>query len=92
MRPSDLLTMPDTWSALLRWLMREGEASLPSIAAGLEWDQPLALSLLERLVDEGYVQRTGEGEDACYRVILARQRAQGTGRGLLRELGDLSGD
>jgi hypothetical protein len=92
LRPSDLLTLPDTWSALLRWLMRKREASLAGVAAGLEWDQPVAQSLLERMMDEGYVQRTGEGEDARYRVILARQRVQGTGRGLLRDLGDLSGD
>ena len=92
LRMSDLLLLPDEWRAMLKWMIREGEASLAGIAAGLGWDQSTALALLERLVAAGYVQRTGEGEDTRYRVILARQRAQGASRGLLRNLEDTSGD
>jgi IclR helix-turn-helix domain len=91
LRMSDLMLLPDEWRRILRWLVRQREGSLEGIAAGLEMEQATTLALLERLMSEGYAQRTGTGASARYRVILAKQRAHGATQDTLRGLDETRG-
>ncbi len=88
---SDLMLLPDEWRRILRWLVRQREGTLDGISTGLDIGEAETLALLERLMSEGYVQRTGTGASTRYRVILAKQRAHGVSGNTLRGLDDTSG-
>ena len=92
LRMSDLVLLPDDWCKLLRWLIRRRRSDLTAIEVGMGWERAAAVTLLDRLIAEGYVRRSGDSDAALYEVVLARQQAQDATRGLLRHLGDPSGD
>jgi len=74
----DVLALPDELRTIVTWLMREGEAGLPEVAALVEQDEATARTLVADLVAQGFVQEIlneGEGQPR-YRVRLATKRTR----------------
>ncbi len=69
----DVLALPGELRTSVTWLMRQGEAGLPELAAHVEQDEATAGTLLADLVAQGFVQEVaeeGKGQPR-YRVRLA---------------------
>jgi predicted ArsR family transcriptional regulator len=92
LRMSDLLELPDPSRRLLQWLMRNNDAELRDVAAGLEWDEAAARSVLASVVTQGLVQETVTPETTRYLVRLAPQRGRGSKSGLWKRIEDTSRD
>ena len=75
---ADVLALPDELQMIVTWLIRQGEAGLPEIAALIQQDEAITNSLLADLVAQGFVQEVpGEGEgQPRYRVLLASKRTR----------------
>jgi Mn-dependent DtxR family transcriptional regulator len=74
----DVLSLPDELQMIVTWLMRQGEAGLPEVAALIQQDEAIANTLLADLVAQGFVQEVpteGEGQTS-YRVRLASKRTR----------------
>ena|ERR1051326_4420741 len=75
---ADVLSLPDELQMIVTWLMRQGEAGLPEVAALIQQDEAIANTLLADLVAQGFVQEVpteGEGQTS-YRVRLASKRTR----------------
>jgi hypothetical protein len=76
----DVLALPDELRTMVIWLMRQGEAGLPELAAHVEQDEAIAGILVADLVTQGFVQEMlneGKGQPR-YRVRLAAKRERQT--------------
>ena len=76
----DVLALPDELRTIVIWLMRQGEAGLPELAAHVEQDEATAGTLVADLVAQGFVQEMlneGKGQPR-YRVRLAAKRERQT--------------
>jgi hypothetical protein len=76
----DVLALPDELRTIVIWLMRQGEAGLPELAAHVEQDEAIAGILVADLVTQGFVQEMlneGKGQPR-YRVRLAAKRGRQT--------------
>jgi len=76
----DVLALPDELRTIVIWLMRQGEAGLPELAAHVEQDEATAGTLVADLVAQGFVQEMlneGKGQPR-YRVRLAAKRGRQT--------------
>jgi DNA-binding IclR family transcriptional regulator len=74
----DVLALPDELRTIMTWLMRQGEAGLPQLAAHVEQDEATAGTLLANLIAQGFVQEVaeeGKGQPR-YRVRLAAKRGR----------------
>jgi hypothetical protein len=74
----DVLALPDELRTMVIWLMRQGEAGLPELAAHVEQDEAIADILVADLVTQGFVQEMlneGKGQPR-YRVRLAAKRGR----------------
>ena len=74
----DVLALPDESRTIVTWLMRQGEAGLPELAAHVEQDEATAGTLVADLVAQGFVQEVldeGKGQPR-YRVRLAAKRGR----------------
>jgi len=74
----DVLALPGELRTSVTWLMRQGEAGLPELAAHVEQDEATAGTLLADLVAQGFVQEVaeeGKGQPR-YRVRLASKRTR----------------
>jgi DNA-binding IclR family transcriptional regulator len=74
----DVLALPDELRTIVTWLMRQGEAGLPELAAHVEQDEATAGTLVADLVAQGFVQEVlDEGKrQPRYRVRLAAKRGR----------------
>jgi predicted ArsR family transcriptional regulator len=75
---ADVVALPDELQTIVTWLLRQGEARLPEVAAFIEQDEAATRSLLADLIAQGFVQeasRGGEGQPH-YRVRLAAKRTR----------------
>jgi len=74
----DVLALPDELRTIVTWLLRQGEAGLPELAAHVEQDEATAGTLLADLIAQGFVQEVpeeGKGQPR-YRVRLAAKRGR----------------
>ena len=74
----DVLALPDELRTIVTWLVRQGEAGLPELAAHVEQDEATAGTLVADLVAQGFVQEVldeGKGQPR-YRVRLAAKRGR----------------
>ena len=74
----DVLALPDELRTIVTWLLRQGEAGLPQLAAHVEQDEATARTLLADLIAQGFVQEVpdeGKGQPR-YRVRLAAKRGR----------------
>lgn len=74
--PAGLLALPSGQRRAANILMRQGEMSLARIARTLELTPDETQSLLDELVEQGYVRRFQRKGEPRYRVILARKRGR----------------
>ena len=79
---ADVLTLPDTSRRLINWMMRHREVSLAEAVAHIDQGEEVTRSLLEELIEEGFVREvSGESDPAHggqprYRVRLAPKRGR----------------
>ncbi len=74
----NVLALPDELGTIVTWLMRQGEAGLPELAAHVEQDEATTGPLVADLVAQGFVQEMldeGKGQPR-YRVRLAAKRGR----------------
>src|SRR5690349_18631013 len=73
---ADILVLPEELQIIVTWLIRQGEAGLPEVAAIIQQDEAIANTLLADLAAQGFVQEIpGEGQPR-YRVLLATKRTR----------------
>jgi len=53
---ADILALPEELQTIITWLMREGEAGLPEVAAYIGQDEATTCTLLAELIAKGFVQ------------------------------------
>ena len=75
---ADILELPDELQMIVTWLIRQGEAGPPEVAALIQQDEAIANTLLADLAAQGFVQEVpsvGEGQPR-YRIRLATKRTR----------------
>ena len=75
---ADVLALPDELQMIVTWLIRQGEAGLPEVAALIQQDKATANTLLAKLVAQGFVQEMpaeAEGQPR-YQARLAAKRTR----------------
>ena len=78
MSMADILTLPDELQTIITWLVREGEAGLPEMAAFIKQDEATTSTLLADLIARGFVQEVpaeGSGQPR-YRARLVSRRTR----------------
>lgn len=73
---SDILTLPEKEGALLSRMVREGPVELDKAAEELGEPPQAALSILKRLITQGYVQELETDGLVRYEAIMAATRVQ----------------
>ncbi len=73
---SDILTMPDSLSRLINWMMRQGQVDLPAVAGFMGEDERNAKSMLTNLMAKGFVREIDLHGSTLYRVRLAPKKAR----------------
>ena len=76
LRMSDLLTLPEALSALLTWMIRQGQVGLADVVAFVGQDEASARARLAEAMDRGYVREIELRGATFYRVRLAPKRGR----------------
>jgi len=84
LRMADALALPHSLREIINWIMRRGEASLAEVVAHLGQDEAVARTMLEGLMEQGFVQEV-EGR---FRVHLAVRRGRRLPEEIWQALGD----
>lgn len=72
---ADLLGLPAPQRRLVQWLMRDGEAGWPEVIAHVGQDERAAQTLIDALVERGFVRAiTVKGEQRYAARIGARRK------------------
>jgi hypothetical protein len=85
---SDLLTMPEPQSGLLKWMIRQRAAALADVVAFLGGDEAEARRVLADLLDKGLILELEMRGAIQYRVRLAPKRGRALPDNLWRALSD----
>jgi hypothetical protein len=88
LRMSDLLTLPEPQSGLLRWMIRQVQVGPEDVIAFLGGDEQAARALLAELCDQGFVREIEIRSAIQYRVRLAPKRGRTMTADLWRALDD----
>lgn len=72
--PADLLALPDALRKLLNQITHRGEISLAEAAAAVGQDEAQTAPMLASLVDKGFLEEKGEGDERRYSVLFGRRR------------------
>ncbi|MDA8333475.1 MAG: NHLP bacteriocin export ABC transporter permease/ATPase subunit [Peptococcaceae bacterium] len=79
---TDLLALPESQRRLVQWLMRSDGATLAETAAEDGQSEDEVRSLLDSLVEQGFVQQEGDGGELRFRARLGAR----TGRRLSSQI------
>lgn len=71
----DLNQLPDSQRHLLNWMRRKGDCSLQEVATQMGEDEEAARTLLDTLLEKGFVREIS-GDSPCYRVNIAAKRGR----------------
>ena len=85
---SDLLTLPEPLSGLLKWMMRKGQVSLTGVGAFLGQDEERTRAVLADLCEKGFVREIEIRGVTQYRVRLAPKRGRALPANLWQALSD----
>ncbi len=85
---SDLLTLPDSESSLLGWMMRQGPVTLADVTAFLGQNETRTHLLLDDLCRKGYIREIELRGVMQYRVRLAPKRGRALPSSLWAALDD----
>ncbi len=83
---SDLLSMSEPQAGLLRWLVREKQASLTSICAFLKNDYAVSRAIVSELQAKGFITEYEENGVKYLRVRLAPMRGRERTAGLWQKV------
>ncbi len=72
----DLQQLSDAQRHLVNWLRHQKECSLLDIAVHLCQDEDTAAKMLSPLIEQGLIQKTGEGDEASYKIKYAAKRGK----------------
>ncbi|MGB8645551.1 MAG: hypothetical protein WCF84_09955 [Anaerolineae bacterium] len=73
---SDILTMPDSLSRLINWMMRQGQVDVAGVAGFMGEDEKNAYSTLSSLIGKGFIREIDLRGVTYYRVRLAPKKAR----------------
>src|SRR5919199_277208 len=71
LNPTDVLMLPDAQRQIVQWMMRQGDCTLPDVAANTGMDEGDTLINLYDLMQQGFVQEMEVAGETCYRIRLA---------------------
>ncbi|MBN1285740.1 MAG: hypothetical protein JXB47_10105 [Anaerolineae bacterium] len=83
---ADILTLPDLLRQLLNWLVNQGEARLPEIAAHLQVEEQMTQNVLDELTGMGFVRVVWEADGRRYRPNFAARQDRSGATALLDKL------
>jgi DNA-binding IclR family transcriptional regulator len=86
MRTTDLLEFPRQQMQLVRYITRQGEATLEEAAEHLGETPADAQQMLDALIEMGYLERAEKKGDWVYRMHFARKSARGLPPGIWNAL------
>lgn len=72
---ADVLTLPDVERKLINWLVRQQKATLGEIAAFVSQDEASTQTILDGLVQKGFVSCNAQSEPSCYEPRLRSRRS-----------------
>jgi hypothetical protein len=73
---ADVLTLPDDLRSLFNWMLRQGEVDLIEVVDHLSAEEEATLSMLNQLVDKGFVKQLQVRDRTIYRVRIAPKRGR----------------
>jgi len=73
---ADVLVLPDSLRRLINWMMRQGEVSLTDVAAHIGQDEKVAHTMLEELMEQGFVREIEVRDEIHYRPQLALRQGR----------------
>jgi DNA-binding MarR family transcriptional regulator len=73
---SDLMLLPDDERRLVNTMKRQLMMSLEELALQLEESPTAIASLLDRLIQKGFVSKTGDPDNPSYQVCFSPKRAR----------------
>lgn len=82
----DVFTLSDSVRHLVSWIMRQGEVGLAEAAAQTHQSEEAARTMLDTLVEQGFVRKMDTGGLPRYRPLLARKRGHQLPRHIWRAL------
>jgi hypothetical protein len=85
---SDLLTLPEPQSGLLKWMIRQGQVSLTDVGAFLGQDEEQTRGALDELCQAAFVREVEIRGATHYRVRLAPKRGRALPANLWQALSD----
>lgn len=71
---ADILALPDSQRQLITWMQRQTDCTLNEVVAHINQDEGVVQTLLDELVEKGFVQEMMEEGSLHYRVRLAPKR------------------
>ncbi len=74
---ADVLTLPDDLRSLFNWMLRQGEVDLMGVVDHLQSEESSTLSMLDQLVDKGFVKQSQVRGRTTYQVRIAAKRGRG---------------
>lgn len=66
----DILTLPDDQRQLMNWIIRQGSVKLRDVVNRIKQDEVVALSLLEQLLKQGFIQQLDSEDEWVYQPLL----------------------
>ena len=74
--PLDLLDLPEALRTLMQLIIRRGQATAHELAQEMEGSENALESMLQSLVDKGYLATVPGTTPPRYRPVLGRRRAR----------------
>lgn len=88
LRMSDLLTLPEPQSGILKWMLRQERVSFADLVAFLGQDEAHARAIVADLCEKGFVREIEIRGVLEYRVRLAPKRGRSMPADLWQALSD----
>jgi predicted transcriptional regulator len=85
----DVLLLPDAERKIVNWLVRQREATVVQVAAQIERSPQTVQELLDRLVEQGFIQYTEIEGERRYRPRLAPKRNRSVPKNIWDKLGGI---
>ena len=80
-----IVALPDPLRQLVNWITRQNEVRFAQVVAHTGQDEAVVRTMLDTLVEQGFVRETDVAGESCYRIRLAPKR----GRELPRDIWQL---
>jgi hypothetical protein len=85
---ADVLALPDSSRRLINWMIRHGEVSLAEVVAHIGQDEGVTHTMLEALIEQGFVREIEMGQEVRYRTQFVPRRGRQLPRDIWQALGE----